>query len=85
MEITEQSLKHLENLASEATKGPWYAGEVSRWQLADGRFIRTSTDKSGTCLVLSGGRNAEFIAAANPETVKALIAEIRRLSSAQRD
>jgi hypothetical protein len=72
-------LEELKRLAQEATPGPWYAGEKERWQMADGRFIRTSVDKSGTALVLVGNSNADFIAAANPAAVLALIERVETL------
>lgn len=72
-------LDELERLAKAATPGPWYAGEKNRWQLHDGRFIRTSHDHSGTAMVVSGGGDADFIAAANPETVLALVERVRAL------
>lgn len=75
--LSDAELEDLEKKRREATPGPWYVGEKEKWQLADGRFIRTSADKSGTCLVLSCGRDTDYLAAANPETIGKLIAEVK--------
>ena len=85
--------QRLRELAQKATPGPWKAGCLASWN-ADGvscRFVYRGKDESvQTRVRIKGGEgvngsvfdcdaDAEYIAAANPATVLALLDEIDRL------
>ena len=85
--------QRLRELAQKATPGPWKAGCLASWN-ADGvscRFVYRGNDESvQTRVRIKGGEgvngsvfdcdaDAEYIAAANPATVLALLDEIDRL------
>lgn len=72
----------LRQLAENATPGPWQAGGES--STTGGMFFGTVTDPSdptepGVLLGDAGTCDAEFIAAANPTVVLALLDEIAAL------
>lgn len=92
--LSEEELGRLKELAGKATPGPWAVDHVDRWKTAVGVWpdCRWETlEWPGS--VLGAGevcrvskspaametQNSEYIAAANPETLLKLIAEIERL------
>ena len=74
-------LDALEKLADEATPGDWFAtadDQEPEWnvrQSTDGLLVAALTYSDFT--LQQDARNAAFIAAANPATIKALIAELK--------
>lgn len=73
-------IQKLKVLAEAATNGPWIAGEEHESQSFEGYTVG---DSEGWVAMLGtaneDGRNADFIAAANPAAVLDLIAKIERL------
>ena len=68
----------LRELAQNSTPGPWYTSAPSEhavwYDIKDGRYLIADT----SCSFTDDG-NAEYIAAANPATVLALLDELDRL------
>lgn len=78
MNISEIDIDALEALADAATQGPWSANESAGTgdrfiSGADGTYITDMPDPDGP----EDDANWQFIAAANPATVKQLIARLR--------
>lgn len=69
MEITSEELAKLKSLAEKATQGKWPYNEKWMWETEDGSY-HWKLCHYGDCL---------FMAAANPATILAMIAEIERL------
>lgn len=69
MGITSEQLAELKELAERATQGEWPYNENWLWCTDDG-FHHWKICQYGDC---------QFMSAANPQTVLALIAEIERL------
>lgn len=74
----------LKELAERATPGPWVSTESA--ESDHERWVMTADQQWSICATHSGAEgadceqdNAEFIAAANPAAVLALIAEVERL------
>jgi hypothetical protein len=75
--MTPSALDRLETLADEATPGPWkYIPDDERddWQLVNDEAVWIKQDDSGVPILKADG---EYIAAANPTTIKTLIQVIR--------
>ena len=84
-------LDQLEALAKAATPGPWTACDYGSYDgKAEGWYVDTTADKADIAPDAGGiqpnhwdtgrgRRDMQFIAAANPEAVLALIAEVRAL------
>ncbi len=68
----------LRELAQKASPGPWYTSAPSEhavwYDIKDGRYLIADTSSGFT-----DDGNAEYIAAANPATVLALLNELDRL------
>jgi hypothetical protein len=82
--LTDAELDELERKATAATPGPWVHLHGEDFELVYGVAIRSEDGHSVAewdDLPLSPD-DADFVAAANPKTVLALVAEIRRLRSA---
>ncbi len=78
--MDDRELGELERLANAATKGPWKASVVST--VTSPNFVRRWGNveaESDRVVEMADAPDAAFIAAANPETIKALVAEVRRL------
>lgn len=82
------TLTKLETLAKAATPGPWaplnyyvYAKESPAIDVYNVEIACSSTDAMDVSHEV-GTANAEYIAAADPETVLALIADLRRVREA---
>lgn len=85
MEITQEKLAELKKLAEKLPIVEWYSMPVGVKRHAVFNKSRpesivaiSCTDMEGTLIGL-GEKSAKYIAAANPETILALIAEIERL------
>lgn len=80
--LTEEE-KRLEALAKSAHDGPWFARRrfhANDWIVgSEGMPVLAELRGKETTARLLVEEDAEFIAAANPETVLRLLAEIRRL------
>ncbi len=84
-------LSHIKALAKAATPGPWHCDQCSLFIFGpDGGDMIASTDDGddGPVLLIRGAgarlpmdENAAFIAACDPTTVLALIAEVERLEN----
>ena len=84
VEITDEALANIEAKAIAATGGPWIVadqGDPNRFDVAAGEaYIASgSYTEDGKYEPACGKNNAEYIAAADPDTVLALVSEIRRL------
>lgn len=83
MTLTNEQIDELERLALDATPGPWKVdalqiGARFNIELPDGsEAIAMSQQLAGDRLNEKRGANADFIAAANPLTVRALINQLR--------
>lgn len=83
MTLTSEQIDELERLALAATPGPWAVdalqiGARFNIELPDGsEAIAMSQQLAGDRLGEKRGANAAFIAAANPQTVLALINQLR--------
>lgn len=83
MTLTSEQLDELERLALAATPGPWAVdalqiGARFNIELPDGsEAVAMSQQLVGDRLSVQRGANADFIAAANPQTVLALISQLR--------
>lgn len=87
--MTDEQIQELRSKAEAATRGPWEAGECGGWLVMAGPLItnRPGYIKGGRGHVAtvndddldedSQAANAEFIAAANPATVIALLDALR--------
>lgn len=79
VQLSDIDMGTLERLATEATPGPWKYipdSEHDDWQIHNDEFTFVKQDDSGVPISKADG---EFIAAANPATVLALLQEIKRL------
>lgn len=91
--MTPQDLDALEKLADEATPGPWIedkGGNLRTYGISfknDGGYRVPIINWHGVSRPASadGAANAAFIAAANPATIKALIAELKAAHDMARD
>lgn len=77
-------LTKLKELAERATPGPWVSTESAESEHE--RWVMTSDQQWSICATHSGAQgadcaqdNADFIAAANPQAILGLIAEVDRL------
>ena len=78
MTVTDELLAELEESASNATAGPWsYDGSYVCTMRQDGETVYVESWNPVADALLS--KNAKYIAAANPATITALTAELRRL------
>ena len=77
--MTPQDLDRLDELASKATPGPWGVYRIT-YEHQPGHLVIGSPDPRDLKHdIYPTGHDAAFIAAADPSTVRALIAEVRRL------
>jgi len=89
--LTDEMLAELEDLASAATPGPWkavdygsYDGKMQQFYV-DTSFKRADIFESGGDIEPNnndadrGAADMQFVACANPATITALTAELRRL------
>lgn len=78
MTITDELLAELEEAASNATPGPWsYDGYYICTMRQDGETVYAESWNPVADALLS--KNVKYISAANPSTITALTAELRRL------
>ncbi len=83
MALTSEQIEELERLALAATPGPWVVdalqiGARFNIELPNGsEAIAMSQQLAGDRLSEQRGANADFIAAAHPQTVLALIKQLR--------
>ena len=84
--MTDINVDELREKAEKATPGPWVAGEPQLW--GDNDTPQAAVLAGGSPITWDdhGGEvfdpvNAEFIAAANPQTVLSLLDEVERLRS----
>lgn len=83
MTLSSEQIDELERLALAATPGPWAVdalkiGARFNIELPDGtEAIAMSQQLVGDRLSEQRGANADFIAAANPQTVLALVNQLR--------
>jgi hypothetical protein len=78
-------IDEIEALAKAATPGPWQSSQYDDLEDSNGHDLLTS---SGGVSCFNRAGDADFVAAANPATILALIAEVRalrNLESAVRD
>ena len=83
-EITPERLAELDALAEKATPGPWHAGRVFANSVDAGNAkVGRDTSSKIICTPAQVGGfdspidNAAYIAAASPDVVRALVAELR--------
>lgn len=84
MTVTDELLAELEEAAGNATPGPWNY---------DGSYVCTMRQEGGAVYVESWNpiadallsKNVKYIASANPATIAALTAELRRLRAENAD
>ena len=78
MNVTDELLAELEEAASNATPGPWsYDGSYVCTMRQDGETVYVESWNPVADALLS--KNVKYISAANPATITALTAELRRL------
>ena len=78
MTVTDELLAELEEAASNAAPGQWsYDGSYVCTMRQDGETVYVESWNPVADALLS--KNAKYIAAANPATITALVAELRRL------
>ena len=78
MTVTDELLAELEEAASNATPGPWsYDGSYVCTMRQDGETVYVESWNPVADALLS--KNVKYISAANPSTITALTAELRRL------
>ena len=78
MTVTDELLAELEDAASNATPGPWsYDGSYVCTMRQDGETVYVESWNPVADALLS--KNVKYISAANPSTITALTAELRRL------
>ena len=78
MTIADELLAELEEAASKATSGPWsYDGSYVCTMRQDGETVYVESWNPVADALLS--KNVKYISAANPSTITALTAELRRL------
>ena len=78
MTVTDELLAELEEAASNATPGPWsYHGSYVCTMRQDGETVYVESWNPVADALLS--KNVKYISAANPATITALTAELRRL------
>ena len=78
MTVTDELLAELEEAASNATPGPWsYDGSYVCTMRQDGETVYVESWNPVADALLS--KNVKYISAANPATITALTAELRRL------
>ena len=79
--ITDEMVAELESLASKATLGPWRATEEHESEVFQGYMVCSDPLQMFACLGVSNqdGRDADYIATANPATILALLAERKEL------
>ena len=76
--VTDELLAELEEAASNATPGPWsYDGSYVCTMRQDGETVYVESWNPVADALLS--KNVKYISAANPSTITALTAELRRL------
>ena len=76
--VTDELLAELEEAASNATPGPWsYDGSYVCTMRQDGETVYVESWNPVADALLS--KNVKYISAANPATITALTAELRRL------
>lgn len=69
-------IDEIEALAKAATPGPWQSSQYDDLEDSNGHDLLTS---SGGVSCFNRAGDADFVAAANPATILALIAEVRAL------
>ena len=78
MTVTDELLAELEEAASNATAGPWsYDGSYVCTMRQDGETVYVESWNPVADALLS--KNVKYISVANPSTITALTAELRRL------
>ena len=78
LSVTDELLAELEESASNATAGPWsYDGSYVCTMRQDGETVYVESWNPVADALLS--KNVKYISAANPSTITALTAELRRL------
>lgn len=84
MTVTYELLAELEEAASNATPGPWsYDGSYVCTMRQDGETVYVESWNPVADALLS--KNVKYISAANPSTITALTAELRRLRAENAD
>lgn len=81
--ITDSTLANLASLADQATPGPWHRSHSSvhhahRQSIRNGHVIALTCDVPGIGFnPKNANANARHIAACDPRTIKALVAEVQ--------
>lgn len=84
MTVTDELLAEIEEAASNATPGPWsYDGSYVCTMRQDGETVYVESWNPVADALLS--KNVKYISAANPSTITALTAELRRLRADNAD